>query len=952
MFTKTLGYFALPLLLLLSNSSGNSAPQIPGKSSEGQTGILERMVVATGSVAIDLDLDRLKGISSSTQESKLDTFRFEVSPNSFFVIRVLNNDLRGPEPSSMGLIWRNSAALPEPLNASSSQLVVERPASGEPYELIVRDGKTGFVFFNIEGHLYEYDAAAHLLSINEGRLLVSEELAKALGRPAEVGSIVGKISISTTMYPIETTTFVNGAATSITLPPRRTGNANAPEGSVPGPDIVVGDMSGLQQFGSASGQVGLATGATSCNNGDQPVHFYQLPNPDHSVVSQNLYRMSGGTSNNDRFEQLGQAWSKHTFGADQENACSFGCTPFPDQSELGVGCSDPYLASQNGFQGNTNSGALGSRAWINAFTGAFSVSPRPDNHTGHTHTGTSHRILVNTTDLNTTLNAGATYYLEVQYDSPHEYAWCQAHAGQCNMYNNASYRRYNVTGTTSFTFASVGATVRMTPATGAWTGATSSTIEPEPGVDGRAFVVYKVTGPVAGIWHYEYAVHNQNLDRSVQSFSVPLGCGITVSNTGFHAPPNHPGFPNDGTVGSAGFSNAAWTPNQVLDSLTWNTETFAQNPNANAIRFGTMYNFRFDANRPPQAAMATVGFLKTGAPITVAIEGPAPDVCTGATPTPAPTVTPTPGATATPVATPTPTPTPTPGATVTPSPTPSGSATPTATPAQAVNLSTRMQIGTDDNVGIGGFIITGIIPQAAINVHTDGSAAVKHVLIRAIGPSLAQSVPNALADPVLELHGPGGFVTITNNNWRDDPAQEALIIASGIPPTNDLESAIDATLNPGDYTAIVRGNNNTSGVALVEVYDLSEAVLAKLGNISTRAPVGTGDNIVIAGFMLGNNNGDDRVVVRGLSGAGVPNPLLDPTLELRNADGALIGSDNDWQDNSAQAAQISAVGLAPPSDLDAAIFATLPPGLYTALLAGRNGSTGVGLVEVYDLGAP
>jgi len=950
MFTKTLGYFVLPLLLLLSNSSGNSAPQTPGKSSEGQTGILERMVVATGNVAMDLDLDRLKGTSSGTQESKLDTFRFEVGPNSFFVIRVLNNDLRGPEPSSMGLIWRNSAALPEPLNASASQLVIERPPSGESYELVVRDGKTGFVFFNIEGHTYEYDAAAHLLSINSGRLLVSEELAKALGRPADVGSIVGKISISTTMYSIETTTFVNGAATSSTLPPRRAGTPNAPEGSVPGPDIVVGDMSGLQQFGSASGQVGLATGATSCNNGDQPVHFYRLPDPDHSVVSQNLYRMSGGTSNTDRFEQLGQSWSKHTFGADQENACSFGCTPFPDQSELGVGCSDPYLASQNGFQGNTNSGALGSRAWINAFTGAFSVSPRPDNHTGHTHTGTSHRILVNTTDLNTTLNAGATYYLEVQYDSPHEYAWCQAHPGQCNMYNNASYRRYNVTGTTSFTFASVGSTVRMTPATGAWTGATSSTIEPEPGVDGRAFVVYKVTGPVAGIWHYEYAIHNQNLDRSVQSFSVPLGCGITVSNTGFHAPPNHPGFANDGTVGGAGFSNAAWTPNQILDSLTWNTETFAQNPNANAIRFGTLYNFRFDADRPPQAAMATVGFLKTGVPITVAIQGPAPDVCTGVTPTPAPTVTPTPGATPTPTSTATPTPTP--GATVTPSPTPSGSATPTATPAQAVNLSTRMQIGTDDNVGIGGFIITGVTPRAAFNVHTDGSAAVKHVLIRAIGPSLAQSVPNALADPVLELHGPGGFVTVTNNNWRDDPAQEALIIASGIPPTNDLESAIDATLNPGAYTAIVRGNNNTSGVALIEVYDLSEAVLAKLGNISTRAFVGTGDNIVIAGFMLGNNNGDDRVVVRGLAAAGVPNPLLDPTLELRNADGALIGSDNDWQDDPAQAAAITALGLAPPGTLDAAILATLPPGLYTALLAGRNGSTGVGLVEVYDLGAP
>src|SRR4029078_4855453 len=140
------------------------------------------------------------------------------------------------------------------------------------------------------------------------------------------------------------------AVESSTLPPRRGSSRNGQEGSVPGPDIVVGDMNGLQQFGSAAGQVGFAHGATSCNNGDQPVHFYQLPNPDHSVVSQNLYRMSGGPNNNDRFEELGFAWVKHTFGANQDDACSLGCVPFPNATELGVGCSDPYLASQNAFQ--------------------------------------------------------------------------------------------------------------------------------------------------------------------------------------------------------------------------------------------------------------------------------------------------------------------------------------------------------------------------------------------------------------------------------------------------------------------------------------------------------------------------------------------------------------------------------------------------------------------------
>jgi hypothetical protein len=254
-----------------------------------------------------------------------------------------------------------------------------------------------------------------------------------------------------------------------------------------------------------------------------------------------------------------------------------------------------------------------------------------------------------------------------------------------------------------------------------------------------------------------------------------------------------------------------------------------------------------------------------------------------------------------------------------------------------------MRVLTGDNVGIGGFIITGSVP--------------KHVLLRAIGPSLTPSgVSDALADPVLELHGPGAFVTITNDNWRDDPVQEALIVASGIAPTNDLESAIDATLPPGIYTAIVRGKNDTLGVGLVEAYDLEQAVPAQLANISTRAFVSTGDNVVIAGFILGHNSGVDRIAVRGigptLTAAGVPDALADPTLELRDHNGALLIANNDWQDTPAQAAELMAAGLAPTSPLESGIAATLPPGLYTAVLAGLNNGTGVGLVEVYDRGAP
>jgi hypothetical protein len=249
----------------------------------------------------------------------------------------------------------------------------------------------------------------------------------------------------------------------------------------------------------------------------------------------------------------------------------------------------------------------------------------PNNHSGHTHSSTSHRALVNVSDLDPNQNPGATYYFEGQYITPHEYAWCQTNPGQCNMYNNASYRRFNVSGSTNFTFTSVGSTFRMSPAISAWTGATINPIEPDPGVDGRAFIAYKVTNPSAGVWHYEYALYNQNLDRAIQSFSVPMGSGATASNIGFHAPMNHPGFANDGTQGDQGYSNAPWTPNETSGAMTWNSQSLAENPNANVLRWGTLYNYRFDSNSAPQAAMATVGFFKTGAPVTVAIQAPAPN---------------------------------------------------------------------------------------------------------------------------------------------------------------------------------------------------------------------------------------------------------------------------------------------------------------------------------------
>src|SRR5438876_3953610 len=236
------------------------------------------------------------------------------------------------------------------------------------------------------------------------------------------------------------------------------------------------------------------------------------------------------------------------------------------------------------------------------------------------------------------------------------------------MYNNASYHQFLVNGTTNFTFSPVGQTVRMEPAIKAWTGATVNQLEPDPGNDGIWFMGYKVSGPTAGLWHYEYALYNQNLDRAIQSFSVPLGAGVNISNIDFHAPPQEPGWANDNIPGGQGYSSMPWAVTQTSDSITWNSETFAQNQAANAIRFGTLYNFRFDADQPPQTANATVGYFKTGSPMMVAIQAP----MGGGTPTPTPTASPTP----TPTSTASPTPTPTATATATATPTPTSTATP------------------------------------------------------------------------------------------------------------------------------------------------------------------------------------------------------------------------------------------------------------------------------------
>jgi hypothetical protein len=651
----TLTAFALLSVLFFGNGSGNYAAQPSQKTSHALTGTLQRMIVENGTVTMNVDLNGLNG--SNDLITRPVTLQFAAATNSFFPILVFNDQLRGPEPGSIALAAesRPNALLPATLAASLKQLIVEKLSPAAAFDLAVRDAKTGLTFFNVEGHQYDYDAHAQSLNIDGGRLLISNEFAKVLGRPADAGANVGKISIGAAMQPIEIRQLVNGRTKSVVMPPLNGAAGETPQ-LAPGPDVIVGELPQVQQFGNDTINhfVGLGVATTSCNNGAEPLHWFALPQTDHPVIPQNLYRMSGGANNDERFEQIGQSWLKHAFLALENNACNLGCDTngCTTGSNLCPGCSDPYSASLNAGQNG-----IGSRAWVNPFTGAYPSTA--NNHNGHSHTGTSHRVTVASSDLDPAQNPSATYFAEAQYVTPHEYAWCQQHPGECNMYNDASYRQFAVSGSgDNYSFSAVGSTVRMRPAIVAWldTGAGLSQLEPDPGNDGISFLGYKVTNPSPGVWHYEYALYNENLDRAIQSFSVPLGFGSNISNIGFHAPPQEPGWANDGTLSNLGYSSTPWDVTQTADSITWNTETFAQNQNANAIRWGTLYNFRFDADQPPQAANATVGFFKTGSPMMVAIQAPA----GGATPTPTPTPSPTPTATATPTVTPTATPRPTP----------------------------------------------------------------------------------------------------------------------------------------------------------------------------------------------------------------------------------------------------------------------------------------------------
>jgi hypothetical protein len=258
-----------------------------------------------------------------------------------------------------------------------------------------------------------------------------------------------------------------------------------------------------------------------------------------------------------------------------------------------------------------------------------------------------------------------------------------------------------------------------------------------------------------------------------------------------------------------------------------------------------------------------------------------------------------------------------------------------------LNISTRLRIEVGDKVMIGGFIITG--------------NSSKTVLLRGIGPSLAQfGIPaaNVLQDPVIELHRADGSVLERNDNWRESP-QSNQIEGSAFQPSDEREAVILATLQPGAYSAVLSGSGGTTGIGILEIYDSSQEAGSALANISTRGFVQTGDNVMIGGFTLGGSTNNTRIAVRGLGPSlaqfGLNNLLTDPMLELHNADGTVVITNDNWTQDPASASQLSAYGLGLQDMRESGIFTLLPSGQFTALLKGKNDGVGIGLIEIYNL---
>ena len=371
-----------------------------------------------------------------------------------------------------------------------------------------------------------------------------------------------------------------------------------------GPDVIVGDLHEVFRWATIGDTTAYSVGTVSCNVGDIPLKWIANTH-EHPVIGQNMFRLKDGI-----FEQVGQSWLKHGFTALQQNLCG-ACIRHPNGTALGVNCSDPYSASLNGSH-TTN--RLGPKFQVNAATGLFTYPPFQSTISN----ALSRRLQVRNTDVSPALNPNTLYVVEGQYVTLDDTAFG-------NGANNASYRQVFVTGASldlSFNRQSppfVSQTRRELPAIYAW-----QEFDPEVDVqiidipgDGRMLVAHRVTDLGGGNWKYVYAVQNLTSDRSGASLTFPKITSATVTNTYFRDVDYHSGEP---------FDNTDWVRTEGDNFVAWTSpETFAQNANTNALRWGTMYTFAFESNTGPNPnAIATIGLFKPGTPDSIEVPVPSP----------------------------------------------------------------------------------------------------------------------------------------------------------------------------------------------------------------------------------------------------------------------------------------------------------------------------------------
>ncbi len=451
------------------------------------------------------------------------------------------------------------------------------PTTGETIETMSTDRPA----FSLSSGMFQFDAGTGRFEWAGIDVYLNEVWALELGIPQAGGALIGSLVIQATA--VETPDFPPPSSD-----PPGEDDGSGPLGLASGPDVIVGDLHELARYGTSGGITAYAVGTVSCNVGDFWLNWFSNTNQ-HPVIAQNLYRLKGG-----RFEQIGQSWLKHGFFALSGSLCFNDCES-TDGTHLGVHCSDPYSASLNGQQSN-----LGPRYQVNAATGVFTYPPANPS----TPPTIGRRLQVRNTDLDPAQNAGALYFVEGHYVTPDD-----ASAGNKN--NNASYRRVNV-GSSPFNLSFVGGnpTQREKAAIQAWKANDAAVTLAGIDVtgDGHMDLAYRVTDLGGGQFHYEYALYNMNSDRSGQAFEIPIPAAVTVSNIGFHDVDYHSGEP---------FAGTDWPGTVGSGKISWATQTFAQNQNANALRWGTLYNFRFDADAPPQAVNGTVVLFKPGSPSSV-----------------------------------------------------------------------------------------------------------------------------------------------------------------------------------------------------------------------------------------------------------------------------------------------------------------------------------------------